>query len=103
MDHATQPYPDPVSLAEVARCGVDLFQAEPADLRIMEANDSLALLVVGPAHAEAFIHPAATDEQRVCLLEVVHDAVHDPAAYAASWYPAEDDGWELWLGLTENA
>lgn len=102
MSNATEQYPDVLSLADLVQEGVPVYPAEVPDQQVMARNLSLALVVVGPAHVESFIHPAATAPERLCMLEAIHEAVHHPAAFDGAWEPDRDGGWLLWLGVERD-
>lgn len=86
MTQGTEQYPDPLSLAtHVQAARVALLTADVHDQQAMARNLSLALVVVGPSTAEAFLHPACSPEERVCMLAAVQEAVHTPQAFDGAW------------------
>lgn len=99
MMNRTEQYPDVHCLAELTRGGLTIHPAEVRDQQVMARNLALALVVVGPAHMEAFVHPAASQAERLCMVEAIHEAVHNPAAFDGAWGRESDGCWVLWLGV----
>lgn len=97
-EHLEQ-YPDARSLADLTTGGVPIYPAEVPDQQVMARNLSLGLVVAGPAHVEAFVHPAASATERACIEAAIEEAVRTPAVFDGAWGRQEDGCWLLWLGV----